>query len=100
HADFDHAWCMQFGPCLADAEAVDSRRIRLVRALEKQRCAIEVDERVHVEHARRLEAPHALLANADRLELLAHGKGDEGGLTDARLDLDDMCRRRVSHTGS
>ena len=96
-ADLDVAWCMQFGPRLADAITVDAGRVLLVRALKEKRRAVEVDERMHVEDACRLDAPHPFLADADRLELMPHGKRDEGGLTDARLDLDDVRGRRVSH---
>ena len=99
-ADLDRAGGMELGPCLADAVPIDRRRGGLVRALQEERGAVEVEERVDVEDARRLDAPHPLLADADGLELLPEGERDEGGLPDARLDLDNVSRRRFGHSWS
>src|SRR5262249_21000957 len=93
------AWCMQFGPRLTHPVAVHRSRSRIIRALQEERRSVEVDECMHVEDACGLDAPHALLADADRLQLFAERERDEGGLSDTRLNLDHMGGRRLGHEG-
>jgi hypothetical protein len=67
---------------------VFDRRFGSVLCAQEERRAVEVDERVHVEDARRVEPPRAALSDAGRLELLSDGERDRRRLAGAGLDLD------------